>query len=222
MSHLLLYTLFPFRYVTFGSLRPQDVLQDIETLEHDPVTKVELLSEAVRAWNWSGALKSTEGIIKNNLKLNLENLNSLLLQAKQQPHFNKHILRKWADTLEGAIRHTEVLKKEIENDGEEAMKPVMEGSLELVVAFGENFCSRIMTPQTGHSAFKFHCGFEYKFKLDGIFNKFLSATDGPQQSIQLKPYQCFIFAITLPKTGKSTKIYFAATRTFITTPIMTT
>ncbi|KIJ39740.1 hypothetical protein M422DRAFT_257334 [Sphaerobolus stellatus SS14] len=104
-----------------------------------------------------------------------------------------------------------MLQEEIENDGEEATKPVIEGSLELAVVFAENFCSRIKTPQTGHSAFKFHRSFEYKFKLDSIFNKFLSAADGPQQPILLKPYQCFFFAIALSKTDKSTKIYSAAT-----------
>ncbi|KIJ40925.1 hypothetical protein M422DRAFT_256104 [Sphaerobolus stellatus SS14] len=70
-------------------IKVHKVLQDVETLEHDPVTKVELLTEA--------------GVIEN--KLSLGNLDYLLLQAKQQPYFNRHILRKWANTLEGVIRH---------------------------------------------------------------------------------------------------------------------
>ncbi|KIJ40904.1 hypothetical protein M422DRAFT_172975 [Sphaerobolus stellatus SS14] len=78
------------------------VLQKAEALVNDPVAKVELLVKAVRAWNGSGALGSDENVEN---KITLGNLDDLLLQAKRQPYFNKKILDKWANTLEGYIRH---------------------------------------------------------------------------------------------------------------------
>ena len=65
--------------------------------------KVEILLHAVRSWSGSGALDATSAV---GAKLDLNNLDLWLLQAKKDPSFSTDVLKGWSDTLETHIRHS--------------------------------------------------------------------------------------------------------------------
>ncbi|KAF8631029.1 hypothetical protein AX15_002640 [Amanita polypyramis BW_CC] len=66
----------------------------------DPIARIEILHKAMRSW--SGALSND--VIAG--KLDLDNLELWLRQAKQDPSFQKDNLERWSNTLETHIRQT--------------------------------------------------------------------------------------------------------------------
>ena len=65
------------------------------------IKKVELLAEAVKSWGGPGAL--TGNVVGG--KLNLNNLQFWIEQARYDPSFNMELIRGWAETLETHIQH---------------------------------------------------------------------------------------------------------------------
>ncbi|KAG6872167.1 hypothetical protein C0995_012442 [Termitomyces sp. Mi166 len=79
------------------------VLQKADACGDNLIEKVELLLEAIQSWPGSGSVDDRDSV---SGKLNLANLRMWLPQAKQDPNFDRDILRSWIDTLEAHIRHS--------------------------------------------------------------------------------------------------------------------
>ncbi|KAG5352104.1 hypothetical protein C0989_003829 [Termitomyces sp. Mn162] len=79
------------------------VLQKADACGDNLVEKAELLLESVKSWPGSGSVDDRDSV---SGKLNLANLRLWLPQAKQDPNFDRDILRSWIDTLEAHIRHS--------------------------------------------------------------------------------------------------------------------
>jgi hypothetical protein len=69
----------------------------------DIIKKVETLAKAIKSWTGSGAVKDDKVV---GAKLQLDDLEFWLQQAKKDPSFSREIAQRWADTLEQHIRHT--------------------------------------------------------------------------------------------------------------------
>lgn len=69
----------------------------------DIIKKVETLAKAIKSWTGSGAVKDDRVV---GAKLQLDDLEFWLQQAKKDPSFSREIAEKWADTLEQHVRHT--------------------------------------------------------------------------------------------------------------------
>jgi len=65
------------------------------------IKKVELLTEAVKSWGGPGSL--TGNVVGG--KLDLNNLQFWIEQARYDPSFNTELIRGWAETLETHIQH---------------------------------------------------------------------------------------------------------------------
>jgi len=68
----------------------------------DVIKKVEILTKAIKSWTGSGSV--TEG--KVGAKLQLDDLDFWLQQARKDPSFSRDIAQGWSETLEQHIRHT--------------------------------------------------------------------------------------------------------------------
>lgn len=82
------------------------VLDEAKASGDDLLHKVEILLKAVRSWSGTGAVDSTFGDNIIGSKLDLDDLDMWLLQAKKDPNFSPDILKGWADTLETHINHS--------------------------------------------------------------------------------------------------------------------
>jgi len=82
------------------------VLNNARTLgeKGDILGKVEILVKAVKSWPGSGSLDANNQTVGG--KLQLDNLEFWLLQARHDPSFSRAIAEGWAETLEAHIRHT--------------------------------------------------------------------------------------------------------------------
>jgi len=69
----------------------------------DNIKKVETLAKAIKSWTGSGAVKDGKVV---GTKLQLDDLEFWLQQAKKDPSFSPDIAKRWADILEQHIRHT--------------------------------------------------------------------------------------------------------------------
>ena len=69
----------------------------------DIIKKVETLAKAIKSWTGSGAIKDNKVV---GAKLQLDDLEFWLQQARKDPSFSQDIAERWADTLEQHIRHT--------------------------------------------------------------------------------------------------------------------
>lgn len=69
----------------------------------DVIKKVETLAKAIKSWTGSGSV--TEGKVVG-AKLQLDDLEFWLQQAKKDPSFSGEIAQGWSETLEQHIRHT--------------------------------------------------------------------------------------------------------------------
>jgi len=69
----------------------------------DVIKKVETLAKAIKSWTGSGAVKDDKVV---GTRLQLDDLEFWLQQAKKDPSFSQDIAERWADTLEQHIRHT--------------------------------------------------------------------------------------------------------------------
>src|SRR6266542_2991954 len=71
--------------------------------ETDIIKKVETLAKAIKSWTGSGAVTHEKVV---GARLQLDDLEFWLQQAKKDPSFSREIAEGWADTLEQHIRHT--------------------------------------------------------------------------------------------------------------------
>ncbi|KIJ31220.1 hypothetical protein M422DRAFT_267173 [Sphaerobolus stellatus SS14] len=79
-----------------------------------------------------------------------------------------------------------MMQEEIENDGEEAPTPLIEGDHWKLGSPLQRISAQEWEPsQTGHSAFR-----RFESRLTAFLNEVLPADDRPQQPILLEPYQC--------------------------------
>src|SRR5260221_4391490 len=69
----------------------------------DNIKKVETLAKAIKSWTGSGAVKDGKVV---GTKLQLDDLEFWLQQAKKDPSFSQDIAKGWADPLSQHIRHT--------------------------------------------------------------------------------------------------------------------
>ena len=69
----------------------------------DIIKRVETLAKAIKSWTGSGAVKDDKIV---GAKLQLDDLEFWLQQARKDPSFSREIAEKWAETLEQHIRHT--------------------------------------------------------------------------------------------------------------------
>lgn len=69
----------------------------------DIIKKVETLAKAIKSWTGSGAVTTGKVV---GARLQLDDLEFWLQQAKKDPSFTREIAEGWADTLEQHIRHT--------------------------------------------------------------------------------------------------------------------
>ncbi|KAF5329800.1 hypothetical protein D9619_009071 [Psilocybe cf. subviscida] len=75
-----------------------------EVASFDTIKKVEVLAKAVKAWSGSGALPDPKTATIGG-RLQLENLEFWLQQAKNDPSFSDEVAKEWAATLEEHIGH---------------------------------------------------------------------------------------------------------------------
>jgi hypothetical protein len=69
----------------------------------DIIKKVETLAKAIKSWTGSGAVKHDKVV---GARLQLDDLEFWLQQARKDPSFSQDIAERWADTLEQHICHT--------------------------------------------------------------------------------------------------------------------
>jgi hypothetical protein len=79
------------------------VLEESTAAGDDLISRVEILLKAVRSWSGSGMVDPSSTL---GGRLNLQNLDLWMPQAKEDPSFSPDILRGWIDTLEAHIRHS--------------------------------------------------------------------------------------------------------------------
>jgi hypothetical protein len=79
------------------------VLEESTASGDDLVSRVEILLKAVRSWSGSGMVGPSSTL---GGRLNLQNLDHWIPQAKEDPSFSPDILRGWIDALETHIRHS--------------------------------------------------------------------------------------------------------------------
>lgn len=69
----------------------------------DVIKKVEILAKTIKSWTGSGAVSAGKLV---GGKLQLDDLEFWLQQAKKDPSFSREIVQGWSETLEQHIRHT--------------------------------------------------------------------------------------------------------------------